>query len=57
MEICDIMISLELTKSFVKNVTHQLSEKEFGKESEQYQTTVGLITEKIIKTRYISKAR
>ena len=57
LEICDIMISLELTKSFVKNVTHQLSEKEFGKESEQYQTTVGLITEKIIKTRYISKAR
>jgi hypothetical protein len=57
LEICDIMINLELTKSFVKNVTHQLSEKEFGKESEQYQSLVGLITEKIIKTKYISKAR
>ena len=56
LEICDIMISLELTKSFVKNVTHGLSEKEFGKESEQYNTTVGLITEKIINAKYISKA-
>ena len=56
LEICDIMISLELTKSFVKNVTHGLSEKEFGKETEQYNTTVALITEKIINTKYISKA-
>ena len=55
MELCDIMISLELTKSFVKNVTHGLSEKEFGKESEQYQTAVALITEKIIHAKYISK--
>jgi len=57
LEICDIMISLELTKSFVKNVTHKLAEKEFGKESEQYKSTVPLITDKIIKARYISKAR
>ncbi len=56
LEICDIMISLELTKSFVKNVTHGLCEKEYGKESEQYQTTVGLITEKIIQAKYISKS-
>ena len=56
LEICDIMISLELTKSFVKNVTYKLSEKEFGKESDNYQTAVGLITEKIIKAKYISKA-
>ena len=54
--VCDVMISLELTKSFVKNVTHGLCEKEFGKESEQYQTTVGLITEKIIQAKYISKS-
>ena len=57
LEICDIMISLELTKSFVKNVTHKLSEKEFGKESEEYKSIVGLITDKIIKAKYISKAR
>ena len=57
LEICDIMIVLELTKSFVKNVTYKLTEKEFGKESEQYKTIVGLITDKIIKARYISKAR
>ena len=54
--VCDVMISLELTKSFIKNVTHGLCEKEFGKESEQYQTTVGLITEKIIQAKYISKS-
>ena len=51
------MISLELTKSFVKNVTHGFAGKEFGKESEQYKTTIGLITDKIIKAKYISKAR
>ena len=56
LEICDIMISLELTKSFVKNVTHKLSEKVFGKETEQNKKIVGLITDKIIHTRYISKA-
>ena len=55
--ICDIMIQLELTKSFVKNVTFGLSEKEFGKESEQNITTNNLITQKIINTKYISKAR
>ena len=57
LEICDIMIQLELTKSFVKNVTFGLSEKEFGKESEQNITTNNLITQKIINTKYISKAR
>ena len=56
LEICDIMINLELTKSFVKNVTHKLSEKEFGKESEEYKSIVALITDKIIKAKYISKA-
>ena len=56
LEICDIMISLELTKSFVKNVTHGLSEKEFGKESEKYKYIVGIITSKIINAKYISKA-
>ena len=56
LEICDIMIYLELPKSFVKNVTHGFAGKEFGKESEQYKSTVGLITSKIIKAKYISKA-
>ena len=56
LEICDTMITLELTKSFVKNVTYKLTEKEFGKESEQYKATIPLITDKIIKAKYISKA-
>ena len=56
LEICDIMINLELTKSFIKNVAQGLSEKEFGKESEQFSKTRGLITDKIIKAKYISKA-
>ena len=57
LDICDIMMSLELTKSFVKNVTHGLTKKEFGDESEQTQTTIGLITQKIIQAKYISKAK
>ena len=57
LEICDTMIILELTKSFVKNVGQGLSAKEFDKESEQYKKIMGLITDKIIKAKYISKAR
>ena len=56
LNICDIMINLEITKSFVKNVSHGLCNKIFGKESEQAQATIKLITEKIIKARYISRA-
>ena len=57
LEICDTMIVLELTKSFVKNVGQGLTAKEFKKESEKYKDTLGLITDKIIKAKYISKAR
>ena len=56
LEICDIMMSLELNKSLVKNVTYKLSENEYGKESEKYQSAVGLIIEKITHSKYISKA-
>ena len=57
LEICDIMMNLELNKSFVKNVTYKLSENEFGKESEKYQSAIGLIIEKITHSKYISKAQ
>jgi len=56
-EVCDIMIQLELNKSFIKNVIIGISEKEFGKDSEESKTIFNLITEKIIKTKYISKAK
>jgi hypothetical protein len=56
-EICDIMIQLELNKSFIKNVVLGISEKEFGKDSEESKTILNLITEKIIKTKYISQAK
>ena len=56
LEICDIMIQLELNKSFIKNVIVGISEKEFGKDSEESKSIFNLITEKIIGTKYISKA-
>ena len=56
-EVCDIMIQLELNKSFIKNVIIGISEREFGKDSEESKTIFNLITEKIIKTKYISKAK
>ena len=56
-EICDIMIQLELNKSFIKNVILGISEKEFGKDSDESKTILNLITEKIIKSKYISKAK
>ena len=56
LEICDIMIQLELNKSFIKNVILGISEKEFGKDSEESKSILNLITEKIIGTKYISKA-
>ena len=31
-KICDIMLELELDKSFIKNTLNGLAEKEFGKE-------------------------
>ena len=56
-DICDIMIQLELNKSFIKNVILGISEKEFGKDSEESKTILNLITEKIIKSKYISQAK
>ena len=61
--ICWIFLDLEAphpnysseNDSFIKNVTDSLSEKEFGKESQQYAKCVDLIREKIINSRYISK--
>ena len=56
LDLCNIMIDLELPKSFIKNICFGLSEKEFGKSSEQCSTTKNLIVQEIIKAKYISKA-
>ena len=56
LDICNIMIELELPKSFIKNICFGLCEKEFGKGSEQCSTTQNLIVQEIIKAKYISKA-
>mgnify|MGYP002624147128 CR=1 FL=1 len=56
LDLCNIMIELELPKSFIKNICFGLSEKEFGKGSEQCGTTQNLIVQEIIKAKYISKA-
>ena len=57
LKLCDIMIQLELNKSFMKNVIVGISEKEFGKDTEESKTILNLITEKLIKTQYKDKAK
>ena len=56
LELCDIMIELELNKSFVKNVFEQLIKKVFGKTDEKKNNEIMQeIIQKIVKTKYISK--
>ena len=56
LQLCDIMIELELNKSFVKNVFEQLIKKVFGKTDEKKNNEIMQeIIQKIVKTKYISK--
>ena len=56
-KICDIMLELELDKSFIKNTLNGLAEKEFGKESEQYKTITENIVDKLVKSKYSSSKK
>ena len=51
-KLCDIMIELELEKSFIKNTLLGIVEKDFGKESEGFKTINDLLLEKIRKAKY-----
>ena len=55
MDLSDIMIELQLDKSFIKNVTQSLEEKAFGKESEEYKRICEIMVEKIKQAQYTSK--
>ena len=56
LQLCDIMIELELNKSFVKNTFEQLIKKVFGKIDEKKNDEIMQeVIQKIIKTKYISK--
>jgi hypothetical protein len=49
------MIELKLDKSFIKNTLQALGEKEFGKESKEFQSIFEDIVEKIKQAKYTDK--
>ena len=53
--ICDLMISIELPKSFIKNVLQNLVNNIFGKDTEMSTSTFNVFIEKIINAKYISQ--
>ncbi len=53
LNLVDIMIDLELDKSFIKNTLQSLAEKEFGKTSEDFKNTTEDILEKLKKSKYL----
>ena len=54
LQICDIMIELELIKSFIKNTLEKLVKKVFGRNEEKNKPIMDNIVQKIVKTKYIS---
>ena len=57
LKICDLMIELELVKSFIKNTLENLIKKSFGENEENNKKILQEIVQKIIRTKYISKAK
>ena len=55
LRLCDLMIELELIKSFIKNTLENLIEKVFGDDKDKNKLILQDIIQKIIKTKYISK--
>jgi hypothetical protein len=55
LNMCDFMIELKLDKSFIKNTLQALGEKEFEKESQEFQYIFGDIVEKIKQAKYTDK--
>ena len=53
-QLCDLMITLELPKSFIKNVLRELSDNIFGKDSEKSKNTFSVFISKIVNAKYIS---
>ena len=55
LNMCDFMIELKLDKSFIKNTIQALGEKEYEKESKEFQNIFGVIVEKIKQAKYTDK--
>ena len=55
LRLCDLMIELELIKSFIKNTLENLIKNVFGDDEEKNKPILKEIIQKIIKTKYISK--
>ena len=55
LKLCDLMIELELIKSFIKNTLEKLVKKVFSDNDETIKAIMQDIIQKIIKTKYISK--
>ena len=53
--LCDLMIELELIKSFIKNTLEQLIKKVFGKNEEKNKNILEEVIQKIIQSKNISK--
>ena len=55
LNLCDVMIDLELPKSFIKNVVQGLTNNTFGKDSETSKNIFGVFIKKIVSAKYISQ--
>jgi hypothetical protein len=56
-QLCDLMITLELPKSFIKNVLQEISDNIFGKDSEKSKNTFSVFIRKIVNAKYISQVK
>jgi len=55
MNICDLIIELELNKSFIKNTLEKLIKKVFGKDEEKSKKILDNVIQKIIHAKYVAK--
>ena len=55
MNLCDLIIELELNKSFIKNTLEKLIKKVFGKDEEKSKKILDNVVQKIIHAKYVAK--
>ena len=55
LNLCDLMIELKLTKSFIKNTLEKLAKKVFENKENQSNNVIQDVIQKIIEAKYISK--
>ena len=55
MNLCDLIIELELNKSFIKNTLEKLIKKVFGKDEDKSKKILDNVVQKIIHAKYVAK--